>query len=119
MNILYVEDNTMDAELVERYINMSTDHHAIIASTLSDAWEVLEEQDIDLIMIDIVLDGKRDGFAFAFQLRQKDFPQPLIAVTALSTPEDKTLLQKAGFDTVIIKPFSIEKLDQILSEFII
>src|SRR5215470_2687107 len=99
MNILYIEDDPNDATLVDRYVR-TTPHNLYIAPTVQDAWLTLQQEPMDLIMVDIVLSNARLGYTFAQQLRLRKFQQPLIAVTALGTPEDMAACRRAGFDQV-------------------
>ncbi len=63
----------------------------------------------DLCLVDIML-PKKDGFAFAREVRRKDNETPLIFLTAKSLKEDKIEGFKIGCDDYITKPFSVEEL---------
>jgi two-component system, OmpR family, response regulator len=115
MRILYIEDNPNDANLVDRYMR-TTQHDLTVVPNLDDAWTALGEG-YDLIMVDVILSGERAGFDFARQLRSQQYPYPLIAVTALSTPQDETLCYRAGFDYLLKKPFKITELAEIIDRY--
>jgi CheY-like chemotaxis protein len=113
MRILYVEDNANDATLVRRYIE-TTPHELVIATNLSEAQAVLDPS-IDLIMVDIMIGNQRGGYDFARDLRTQGYQQPLIAITALSTPQDLAQCEAAGFGPVLSKPFPITALANVIS----
>ena len=107
MNIIYIEDDAQDRTLVERYLN-TTSHHLIAATRLED----LELDDIspDLILMDILIDGKLLGLDYAAALRSNGINCPIIAVTALTLPHQMASYKAAGFNAVIEKPFEIVNL---------
>ena len=63
----------------------------------------------DLCLVDIML-PKKDGFAFAREVRRKDNEIPLIFLTAKGLKEDRIEGFKIGCDDYITKPFSVEEL---------
>ena len=62
-----------------------------------------------LALVDIMM-PKKDGFAFAQEVRLHDQTTPIIFLTAKSLKEDKIEGFKIGCDDYITKPFSMEEL---------
>lgn len=116
MNILYIEDNLNDAHLVQRYVE-TTPHQLLLVSTLQDAWMALNDNSFELIMVDILLANDRSGYDFAYQMREQHYTQPLIAVTALNTPQDIAATRRAGFDGILEKPFQITELAKVIQRY--
>lgn len=71
MKILYLEDNQMDAELVQRYIQ-TTDHTLEIVEKLEAAERSLDAE-TDLLLVDILIDNHRSGLDYIMQLRAEGF----------------------------------------------
>jgi DNA-binding response OmpR family regulator len=63
----------------------------------------------DLCILDVMM-PKKDGFAVAQNIRQKNQQVPILFVTAKSMLEDKVAGFTAGGDDYITKPFSVEEL---------
>lgn len=116
MRILYVEDQPSDAALVARYVE-TTHHKLVTVNSIEAAWEALS-QPVDLIMLDIVIRGDRSGFGFAEALRQQGDARPIVAITALNTPNDLQRCRELGFDPILQKPFTINQLADVLNQFI-
>jgi CheY-like chemotaxis protein len=75
----------------------------------------------DLVLSDIAMPGK-DGFELLREIRSLD-PSlggkvPVIAITGLSRPLDQIRAPAAGFDALLLKPFTPDVLMQVISEVI-
>ena len=68
-----------------------------------------ESGEFDICLVDIMM-PKKDGFAFAEDVRRTDPDIPLIFLTAKAMKEDKIHGFKIGCDDYVTKPFSIEEL---------
>src|SRR5260221_14482425 len=115
MRILYLEDDSGDANLVKRYLQ-TTPHDLLIVATVREAWASLTEP-IDLILIDILLANSRDGYSFAREVRDRNITQPLIAVNALHMPQEINAARNAGFDDILTKPIEITELSKIIQRY--
>jgi CheY-like chemotaxis protein len=115
MKILYIEDEPADAQLVERYMQL-TPHQLVLASNLVDARAAMNTQP-DLILVDVLLGRARDGYRFIQEMRGQGYGQPIIAVTGLSTPYDIEQCYQSGVDEVLTKPYAINQLIELLSRY--
>ena len=115
MQILYVEDDPNDAQLVALYIH-TTPHQLVTVTNTGDARSELGSFP-QIIMLDVMLNNSREGYNFARELRSQGYNQPLIAVTALSTAHDREECQKAGFTTILTKPFTIHQLAEVIRQY--
>jgi CheY-like chemotaxis protein len=115
VKILYVEDMPLDAELVQRYIDV-TPHELVIATTLDAARQALQNNP-DLILLDVVLNDTKSGYGFVRELRTQHFTHPIIAVTALALPKDIEQCYEAGFTAVLVKPFELKHLAALLAQY--
>jgi DNA-binding response OmpR family regulator len=63
----------------------------------------------NLCILDVML-PKKDGFAIAKSIREKNKEVPILFLTAKSMTEDKLTGFRSGADDYITKPFSLEEL---------
>ena len=86
-----------------------------------DALTLVLEFQPDLVLSDIAMPGK-DGFELLREIRSLDAVQggkvPVVAITGLSRPLDQIRAPAAGFDAVLLKPFTPDALLQVVSEVI-
>jgi hypothetical protein len=71
----------------------------------------------DLVLSDIAMPGK-DGFELLREIRSFDPKVPVIAITGLSRPLDQVRAPAAGFDAVLLKPFTPDVLLKVVSAII-
>lgn len=115
MKILYLEDNRQEASLVSRYVQ-TTSHEFMLALTLDEARKAVAAQP-GLVLVDLVLGHTRDGYRFIRELRDHGYDQPIIAVTGLSAPKDLQECRAIGADAVLVKPFTINQLADVIHEY--
>ncbi len=90
-SILIVEDEPIVALDLEELLSELGYRVSGVASSYVDALGSAERHTPDLVLMDIYLDGDRDGIETAAQLRER-FHVPIIFLTAYSQPE---LLERA------------------------
>jgi CheY-like chemotaxis protein len=115
VKILYLEDNQQDATLVSRYVQ-TTPHDLVVANNLKAAREAVS-QSPELIMVDLILGRTREGFNFVRELRAQGYTHPVIAITALSTSKDLDECKSVGVDYVLNKPFTINRLAEVIHQY--
>ena len=116
MHILYLEDEPNDAALVARYVRTTT-HTITIVDNIVDAQKALIA-DPALVLVDIVLGATRDGLTFMRALREQDYTQPVVAITALTLPQDIDECFASGCTEVILKPYAIGDLDRVFRKYV-
>jgi len=86
-------------------------------SDADHALELVVRHQPALVVSDIAMPDK-DGFELLQEIRSLDLSQkvPVIAITGLSRPLDQIRAPAAGFDALLIKPFTPEALIQVISE---
>jgi len=121
-NVLLVEDSPTNGQLVTSMLEqrgMSVEWH----QTYSDALDVLEYKEFDLIITDLLLDEKHTGLELLHNIRHHKRPTinnlPVIALTGFNDPSRRLLAFHLGADDFVSKPFSEEELlvriDRVLS----
>ncbi len=116
--ILYVEDHLESALLVRTLLKGKCE--VFFTETYEETLEFLKQNEVDLILLDINLPGKKDGVDLVKELRQdeKYKNMPIIALTAYALAGDRERLLDAGCDEYIAKPMSKKDLFDKLSKFI-
>ena len=114
MNILIVEDNDINAKVLELMLrNLDFDYTTSFAENADKAFSIIDQKEFDLILMDINLgDGQMTGTEVMQELKQRDSYRdiPMYAVTCYSLPGDKEKFLAAGFDKYISKPINQEEL---------
>ncbi len=118
MNILYVEDNKINAMVMDKMLSKN-DSNVIIAENGSQALAVVKEKNLDLILVDINLGlNQMDGCELLQRFKKLDLLQniPVFAVTAYAMPGDKQRFLNLGFDNYFSKPVNFDKLLSVISK---
>ncbi|HEY0742846.1 MAG TPA: response regulator transcription factor [Chryseosolibacter sp.] len=106
--ILLVEDDPSLGFVIKDNLN----HKGFDVTLCKDGEEgenAFYAQPFDLCLLDVML-PKKDGFAIAKAIRQKDKTVPILFLTAKSMMEDKLAGFQTGADDYITKPFSLDEL---------
>ncbi|BBP45419.1 hypothetical protein THMIRHAS_07920 [Thiosulfatimonas sediminis] len=116
-HILLVDDNA-----VNRLVGEKTLHALEFEVTLSpsgfDAIDKLSVMhDYDLVLMDCQM-PEMSGYDATRILRSKNLHLPILALTANSSEEDRSMAFQAGMDDFICKPFSIDTIKSILQKFL-
>lgn len=106
-HILVVDDDTGIRDLLGQFLQK----HGFVTSLANggdEMWQVLNEHDIDLIILDIMMPGK-DGVTLCRELRQTS-QVPIIMLTAISEDVDRIVGLEMGADDYLSKPFNPREL---------
>lgn len=90
---------------------------ALEAENGAEALVLFEDQEIDFVLMDLQM-PVMDGYQATVELRQRDFKQPIIAVTAASEVESLHLTEK-GFDAYFAKPVNFLELYNLLKRYLV
>jgi len=109
LNILIVEDEWIIALDIKRHLNKLGYTVTGIANCAEKAMELFTQTTPDLVLMDIYIQGEKNGIEVAELLRQQ-FPIPIIFLTAHaddSTVKQAAFIRPQGY---IIKPFEEQDL---------
>jgi DNA-binding response OmpR family regulator len=109
MRLLIVEDEpNLGQALVESLATQGFEPH--LASSVTQAEEVIWERPFDLILLDVMLpEGPEAGFELARALRESGFRQPILFLTARESVPDRVRGLEVGED-YLPKPFALAEL---------
>jgi PAS domain S-box-containing protein len=113
LNILIVEDNVINAMIVQKFIQ-NWGGKSMHAPSGPDAIEMVKSYTFDMILMDLQMPDM-DGFETTSEVR-KILPEiPIIALTADAMAETKTKVLASGMDNYMTKPFNPDDLRDLIS----
>lgn len=105
IKILVVEDELIIAEDIRTKLNQLGYTVTGIAISAAEAEQLLTEQKPDLVLLDIMLQGKHDGILLAQSIQDK-FKIPYIFLTSYSDRQTIEQAKKVFPDGYLLKPFT-------------
>ena len=118
IHALFVDDNELNRMVVQEMVILAFPNMTI--DTFEHAREVvdLELSKYDIILSDIAMPDM-DGFELFTILKEKlNFTKPIVAVTALSTTQEKDAILRHGFHDYIPKPIDMQELEETIKKHI-
>lgn len=114
IKVMIVEDDPMVAEFNKRYLELVEGFHLqAIVHSVNEAFKVLDQNEIDLILLDIFMPGM-NGLEFLTNLRQVGKGVDVIVITAACDNYNIKKALRFGAVDYIIKPFEFERLNSAL-----
>lgn len=107
--ILIVEDNQDFNKAVSTYLSQYG-YDVFSAFNANEAYDVIYENQIDLIISDIMMPGA-DGFEFASTVRETNKEVPILFVTAKDDLMSKRMGYGIGIDDYMVKPIDLDELN--------
>lgn len=107
--ILIVEDNVDLNRAVCSFLARKG-HETFASFDANEAYDVLYENQIDLIISDIMMPGT-DGFEFARAIREYNKETPILFMTARDDFTAKQLGYSIGIDDYMVKPIDLDELN--------
>ena len=109
MRVLLVEDDRRLASALRRGLEeegFGVDH--VVAG--EEALAAARATRFDVIVLDVMLPGGRDGFATCTELRDRRDATPILMLTARDSVDDRVRGLDAGADDYLVKPFAFREL---------
>jgi CheY-like chemotaxis protein len=113
---LIVEDDIFCFEMM-KHILSDTSANLLYAQTGTQAIDIINNSHIDLVFLDIHLPDMT-GFETIVHIRRYNRELPVIAQTAFAFQKDQEMIYTAGFNDLVIKPFSRQHIINILNTFL-
>jgi len=102
-SVLFVEDDDLVSEVVVPGLR-SNGFKVVRAPDAASALEAMKDHDIDVVLSDIVMPGRGDGFYLADEIRKKYPDVPIVLATGYSD----ALTASSPF-RVLLKPYTINE----------
>ena len=106
-SIVVVDDEPSIRELLVASLHFAG-FEVNTAASGSEAIEVIERLQPDLIVLDVMLPDI-DGFTVTRRIRQEGITTPVLYLTARDDTQDKVMGLTVGGDDYVTKPFSLEE----------
>ncbi len=107
-NILIVDDDKNTRKLFKAVLE-AEGYNAYTAEDGEQAFEILEKEHIDLLILDIMM-PKMDGYEVTKTIREMEDNLPILMVSAKQLPEDRKKGFIVGTDDYLIKPVDEEEM---------
>ncbi|MFQ6612586.1 MAG: response regulator [Fidelibacterota bacterium] len=116
--ILVVEDDQSSQLLLQHAIGSK--YALKFAVSVREAWACLEKERVDLIILDLSLEGKEDGLDLTCALRESDkwVNLPVIVTTAHAFVTDRDNCLEAGCTEYLSKPLRLSRLTKLLEHYL-
>ncbi len=116
--LLLVDDEPGLREAVQAYLEDS-DYTVDVASNARDGWELLQQNQPDLVISDIMM-PQVDGYQFLKQVREDSRFKalPVVFLTAKGMTGDRIQGYQAGCDAYLSKPFDPDELVAIVTNLL-
>ena len=101
-NVLVIDDEIINVKIVEHFLKDVSYLNVIGVTNKDDAFKVLQEQKIHLILLDLIMPDI-DGFELYKLIREK-YDIPVVIVTADKSIETIQRISELGIDDYLTKP---------------
>ncbi len=112
ISVLVVDDSEVNRDLLLRMLTLK-DYKAKAVSSGEAALKALSEESFDVLLIDCIM-PEMDGYALAGRICAEGISSMpvLIAMSPRHDHEEAEKCAKAGFDNLLVKPFTMTALEQ-------
>jgi DNA-binding response OmpR family regulator len=109
MKLLIVEDEPKLGQAIKR--GLEFDGYSVdLVTTAEEGLSYAENDDYDLIILDRMLPGSKDGLEVCKKLRADNWQGAILMLTAKTETNDKVDGLKSGADDYLAKPFAFDEL---------
>ena len=117
--LFLVDDEPGVRESVQAYLEDTEEFEVQVASSATEAWDLLQYQTPDLVISDVMM-PEVDGYKFLQQLREdaRFKSLPVIFLTARGMTSDRIQGYQAGVDAYLPKPFDPDELIAIIENLL-
>jgi signal transduction histidine kinase/ActR/RegA family two-component response regulator len=119
VRLMVVEDNKDTADLLCEVLE-TMGHASVVAYDGEHALELAAEFKPHVVLCDIGLPGKMNGYDVARALRGNDILKGtvLVALTGYGRPEDVKRARDAGFDVHLTKPIEMAAVEHLIADLV-
>ena len=105
LELLLLEDKVEEAKELASVLELNN-YITTIANTITEAQKEIENKLFDVIILDIMIDGKPEGITFAYQLNKQKYDVPFLFLTSIRS---KTIFEEAKYTkpfNYLLKPYN-------------
>lgn len=115
-NILVVDDIRMNQVIVTQMLK-KLDITPDLKNNGLEAMEAVKNKDYELIFMDCRM-PEMDGYEATVHLREDGFNNPIIALTAGTTLEERKKCIESGMDDILTKPYTAADIEQVMCKWL-
>ncbi|SHK36822.1 two-component system, CitB family, response regulator [Clostridium cavendishii DSM 21758] len=117
IKILIVEDDPMVAMIHRRYLeNLGYTDILGPVTTEEEVLSILEKEAVNLILLDVYL-PKESGIEILKTIREKQYLQYVIMITAANTVEELKKAFSYGVVDYLVKPFEADRFEEAINKY--
>lgn len=118
INVMIVEDDPMVAEINKQYLSKVKGFRlTATATSVGEAIQKLEKEEIQLILLDIFMPGKL-GLELLAYLRKNELEVDVIIISAAADIDRIQKAMRYGVVDYLIKPFEFERFNTALTSYL-
>ncbi|WP_308388020.1 response regulator [Acidithiobacillus sp. AMEEHan] len=106
--VLIVDDDLRLSQMLKGYLEKEG-FGVLLAANGREMWQQLQAGAVDVIVLDWMLPGGKDGIALVKELRSKNAP-PVLMLSARGDDDDRISGLESGVDDYLAKPFNAREL---------
>ncbi|MEY2341249.1 response regulator [Acidithiobacillus sp. IBUN Pt1247-S3] len=106
--VLIVDDDLRLAQMLKGFLEKEG-FAVLLAGNGKEMWQQLGDGSVDVIVLDWMLPGGKDGIALIKELRAKNAP-PALMLSARGDDDDRIIGLESGVDDYLAKPFNAREL---------
>ncbi|WP_045422430.1 ATP-binding protein [Vibrio jasicida] len=115
-NILVVDDIRMNQVIVTQMLK-KLDITPDLKNNGLEALEAVKNKDYEMIFMDCRM-PEMDGYEATVHLREDGFNNPIIALTAGTTLEERKKCIESGMDDILTKPYTAADIEQVMCKWL-
>ncbi|MDX1629900.1 MAG: response regulator [Fulvivirga sp.] len=114
MKILIIEDDRLISLMLTKMVQKMGHEVLGVHAKGESAITAVDEMPVDLILMDIMLEGQIDGIEAMRAIQSKHESIPVIYITGNSDESTKSRASKTNFEAYLVKPITYSQLQQII-----
>lgn len=115
MKILIIEDDRLISLMLTKMVQKMGHQVLGVHAQGETAVTAVDEMPVDLILMDIMLEGKMDGIEAMQAIQSKHNSIPVIYITGNSDESTKSRASETNYEAYLVKPVTYSQLQQIIS----
>ena len=115
--ILFIDDDTDSLAMYVKAVSLAN-HHADIASSVMEGWDLVRENTYDLIFVDLNIPGV-SGFEFLKSVMKDPKAKEIPVIVISAMPEGSAIddVQDAGAQLFLEKPIALNDLYSVIEQY--
>jgi DNA-binding response OmpR family regulator len=113
MNVLIVEDDRLISLMLTKMVTKMGHEVADVHAMGEDALSTVNNKQVDLILMDIMLEGEIDGIETMHSI-QENHSIPVIYITGNSDDSTRERAAKTNYLAYLVKPITFTQLESVI-----